>query len=92
MTAGAVPAAVFAQVKAPETLTRVGAWKLDYDNDACHLQAVFGAGKEKVILRMTHFDLGDEFGLSLYGSRFTSSDAVRNTKIDFGLRGQLSKS
>jgi hypothetical protein len=40
--AAAVPDAALA--KEPEVLARTGKWVVDYDADACHLYAEFGAG------------------------------------------------
>lgn len=83
----AVPTAALAEVSAPETLTRTGNWVVDYDRDACHLFARFGTGKDMLIMRLTRYEPGDAFDLSLYGRKFASADTRSKVKIHFGLRG-----
>ena len=86
--AAATPAALLARGEAPETLTRSSNWIVDYSEDACHLAADFGTGEERVIMRMSRYDLGDWFSLNLYGSRFRSKDVRKKVKVDFGLGAQ----
>ncbi len=83
----ALPAAAVAAARAPETLKRTGNWIVDYNRDACHLIAQFGTGRDMIIMRLTRYELGDEFALDLYGRRLASTDVRSKATIDFGLRG-----
>ncbi|TFI57784.1 energy transducer TonB [Sphingomonas parva] len=81
----AVPAA--AKESAPAALTRSGKWVVDYDRDACHLLAQFGTGDDLVAMRLTRYQPGDWFDLSLYGSRLASESPRSEASVDFGLGG-----
>lgn len=87
VTIAAVPTAGLAQGGASETLQRTGKWVVDYDNDACHLVAQFGTGNDMMIMRLTRYQPGDWFHLSLHGRRLVTGEARRQVKFDFGLGG-----
>ncbi|MCX8477342.1 MAG: energy transducer TonB [Sphingomonas sp.] len=74
-----------AVAREPEVLAQTGKWVINYDQDACHLLAEFGAGEAAVSARFTRFEPGDSFMLALYGDRLRSTDATADVKIDFGL-------
>lgn len=86
--ASALPVALAAKAKPPETLARSGKWYVDYDEDACNLVAEFGAGQSKVIMRMTRYSPGESFHFTLYGSRFATGEVTGKAKTDFGLAGE----
>jgi TonB family protein len=86
--AAALPGLPPALAKPVETLARSGKWIVDYDQDACHLLAQFGTGKGEVVMRMTRYDLGPSFKLSLYGARFDAYSVRGLAKLDFGLGGK----
>lgn len=71
----------------PEILKRSAKWLVEYDRDACHVYAEFGAGDDKVIARMTRYSPGDGFRLSIYGNRVRTTNVNEDVKIDFGLKG-----
>jgi TonB family protein len=83
--AAALLPAQAAQAKPPETLARSTNWAVDRDSDACHLQAEFGEGEKKVIMRITRHGLGEGFKIRLYGNRFATDAARGEAKVDFGL-------
>lgn len=83
--AGALAGPLHAKAKPPETLTRSSKWQVDYDDDACHLLAEFGEDKDKVIMQITRYDLGDPLHLNLYGKRVDSPDSRGKVTLDFGL-------
>jgi len=87
VTLAAVPTALSAKARAPETLTRSGKWVVDYDRDACHLSALFGTGEDAVLMRLTRYEPGDWFDLTLYGDRVAGADARSEATADFGLGG-----
>jgi TonB family protein len=88
VVAAALPVAAAAATKTPETLSRTGSWVLDYDRDACHLAAQFGTGKDVMVMRLTRYEPGDWFDLSLYGRRLASPGTRSEASIDFGLGGK----
>jgi hypothetical protein len=69
----------------PEVLKRVGTWVVNYDNDACHLAAQFGEGKQMVVLRMTRYQPGEHVTLGLYGNRMATDTVRSRGTLDFGL-------
>jgi TonB family protein len=69
----------------PEVLKRVGNWIVNYDNDACHLAAQFGEGKQMVVLRMTRYEPSEHVTLGLYGSRMGTDRLRTHGTLDFGL-------
>ncbi len=87
LAAAAVATGAAAQPRAPETLTRTGAWIVDYDRDSCHLVGQFGSGDDSMILRLTRYEPGDWFDFSLYGNRLASSAARSKAKLGFGPGG-----
>lgn len=79
----AVPGTALAQ--GMETLPLTGKWVANYDPDGCHLLGQFGSGDAAVIARLTRYQPGDNFALSLFGKRFRSNDPTADATIDFGL-------
>lgn len=88
LAAAALPTPVAAKDKPPEVLKRVGNWIVNYDNDACHLAAQFGEGKNQVVLRMTRYQPSESFTLGLYGSRMAADEVRTKGTLDFGLSAQ----
>ncbi|HZF43454.1 MAG TPA: energy transducer TonB [Sphingomonadaceae bacterium] len=76
-----------AKVNAPETLTRTGKWVVNYDGDACHLLAQFGTDKDILAMRLTRYEPGEAFHLSLYGRKLASDAPRIDADVDFGLAG-----
>lgn len=76
---------VLAANKPPVSLTKTGKWEINYDKEACHLFAKFGDGNGEVISRMTRYQPGDSFDLTLYGRPFESRGNAFDAEIDFGL-------
>ena len=76
-----------AKASAPETLTRTGKWVVNYDRDACHLLAQFGTDKDILVMRLTRYEPGEAFHLSLYGRKLASDAPRIDADVDFGLRG-----
>ena len=83
--AGALAGPLSARTDQPEALTRSSKWVVDYDEDACHLAAEFGSGKDMVVMRITRFDLGDPFHFSLYGDRLRHANSRGEATLDFGV-------
>lgn len=81
----ALPAA--ARNPAPELLAHAGKWQVDYDKEACHLLAKFGAGGDEVIARFTRYQPGDPFDLTLYGKRLRGLPSRLNIEVAFGPAG-----
>lgn len=78
------PVAALAKDKPPIPLAKKSKWEMNYDEDSCHLFANFGAGKQTVVLRMTRFQPGDSFDLSLYGEPLRSSSTSVPLWLRFG--------
>lgn len=81
-----IPAAA-AKDPAPELLAHAGKWQVDYDKEACHLLAKFGAGDDEVIARFTRYQPGDPFDLTLYGKRLRGLPPRLNVEVAFGPAG-----
>lgn len=69
----------------PQVLKRTGQWELNYDRDACHLLAQFGAGDAKMLLRFSRYGLGDSFDLTVFGNQVRYDHAPRTIALDFGI-------
>jgi hypothetical protein len=83
-TALIFPAIASAKEKPLISLARTGKWEMNYDDDSCHLLAKFGEGSQSAILRMTRYQPGDIFDLSLYGEPFKYGPTTMTLKIAFG--------
>lgn len=80
----AVPPALAAD-KPPISLAKVSNWEINYDKEACHLLAKFGTGKEETIIRLTRYQPGTNFDLTLIGKPFSTENPVINVELGFGL-------
>lgn len=80
-----VPSGALAAEPVEVTLSRVGKWEVNYDQDACHLLAKFGEGEQTTLIRVTRYKQGDLFDLTLYGRLFKSVRATMTVSVDFGL-------
>jgi hypothetical protein len=80
----ALPAVAAAKDREPELLAHVGKWQVDYDKEACHLLGKFGEGEDHVIVRLTRYQPGDQFDLTLFGKRFRGLNASIELKMAFG--------
>lgn len=67
------------------SLAKTSKWEMNYDDDSCHLLAKFGDGKESVLIRLTRYQPGDRFDLSIYGEQFKAGGSTMPVKIGFGL-------
>ncbi|MET0307206.1 MAG: energy transducer TonB [Sphingomonas sp.] len=81
-----VPGALSGKDNQPESLTMSSKWAVDYDADACHLIARFGAGDDAVTARFTRFKPGDQFDFAVFGNRLNATGAIGSGTVDFGLR------
>jgi Gram-negative bacterial TonB protein C-terminal len=68
----------------PIPLARTSKWEINYDVDSCHLLARFGAGQQEVILKLTRFQPGDPFDLTLYGEPVKGPRTTLPLQIRFG--------
>lgn len=75
---------VYAAEKGPVSLAKVGAWEINYDIDACHLMAKFGAGEDVVIARFSREQPQNLFALALIGKPVYASAAEVPIQISFG--------
>lgn len=78
-----VPLPAVAAPTEPLVLTPTIKWEINYDKEACHLFNKFGTGKEEVTLRLTRYQPGDSFDLTLYGQRFKSDSAFAQAELTF---------
>lgn len=69
----------------PTPLAQQGKWEVNYDTDACHLDARFGSGNDEIVVRLTRFAPGDSFDLTMVGRRMGNSYPSVYVKLDFGL-------
>jgi hypothetical protein len=67
---------VLAQTSPEAALKRTGPWIMDYDDNACHLSAVFGSGETAVTTRFTQFDPQGLPRLLLSSSRFRGQSGL----------------
>lgn len=79
----ATPAVAFAAPE-PIALPLQGRWEINYDTDACHLDARFGSGNNEVIARLTRFQPGAAFDLTLVGRPMSYSHPFVSVKLGFG--------
>jgi hypothetical protein len=68
----------------PIPLAPVGPWEVNYDDDSCHLIGIFGSGDDRIIVRFTRYQPGDEFSLALIGKPMRSRSPSSLVKLDFG--------
>lgn len=69
----------------PKGMPRSGPWVANYDRDACHLAAKFGAGDDEITLRFARYEPSDQFALTVYGKRLPVEGVWSEAEIDFGL-------
>ena len=69
--------------KDPLSLAQQQKWTVNYDDDSCHLINVFGTGDEQLALRLTEYEPGDRFTLTLYGTSLASKVAGSPVKLAF---------
>jgi TonB family protein len=84
---GAVSLEAPAAPAGAEVLQREGKWVAKFDRDSCQLIGQFGTGDKMVVMRLTRFQPGDNFNLSLFGKRLAMRGDRAVMKIDFGLKG-----
>lgn len=70
--------------KEPLSLARQQKWIVNYDDDSCHLLNAFGTGEDQLTLRLTEYEPGDRFTLTLYGDSLASKVAGSSVKLAFG--------
>lgn len=78
------PTVASAKEKPPISLAKTSKWEINYDDDSCHLLARFGEGPQSAIIRMTRYQPGDVFDLSLYGEPFKYVPSTMAVKIAYG--------
>jgi hypothetical protein len=70
---------------APVELAQTGPWQVNYDDNACHLLGQFGTDTAAIVTRMTRYQPGDSFDLTLYGHPLKTLGLNAALTIDFGL-------
>lgn len=71
--------------KPPISLAKISNWEINYDKEACHLLAKFGTGKEETMIRLTRYQPGTNFDLTLIGKPFNTENPVINVELGYGL-------
>lgn len=64
---------------------RLGAWEINYDIDSCNLLAEFGDGPQSTFVRLTRYQPGDRFDLSIYGEAYEFPRSIVPVRVGFGL-------
>lgn len=77
--------------KLPVSLPRTTKWEINYDKEACHLLAKFGSGREETLIRLTRYQPGDSFDLTLLGQLFDTREPSKLLEIGFGLGPSLKR-
>ncbi|WP_374531421.1 energy transducer TonB [Novosphingobium sp.] len=85
--AAAAPTPALAKPSDVIVLKKTGKWQVNYDDDSCSLLGQFGEDKQASILRMTQFEPGDWFDVTIYGKPFKGYGA--NTTVTVGFNPQL---
>ena len=67
----------------PVSMARQGKWVVNYDDDSCHLMGAFGTGKDEIIMRLSRYEPGDGFVLTLYGQSLRTLEASSSVKLAF---------
>lgn len=75
----------------PIVLAKVSKWEINYDKEACHLLAKFGTGKEETIIRLTRYEPGTNFDLTLFGKIFDTRSSTMDVEVGFGLTPPLKR-
>lgn len=78
-----LPGIASAAAKPPVSLAKTSKWEINYDEDSCSLFAKFGTGKQETILKLTRFQPGTYFDLTLYGGLFRTLDDTLPLEIGF---------
>lgn len=82
----------FAAAERPiEELPRTAPWVARFDENACHLIGQFGTGKEQVSIRLSRYAADDSFDLTLYGDRFSTTDAFVQGGVTFSPESKIVK-
>lgn len=64
---------------------RLGAWEINYDIDSCNLLAEFGDGPQSTFVRLTRYQPGDRFDLTVYGEAYEFPRSIVPVRVGFGL-------
>lgn len=78
------PMTVHAQDDVPVVLEASSPWNINYADDYCRLQRMFGTGDERVMLMLDRFSPSEDFRLNLAGKRFSIKGNVRAATVQFG--------
>ncbi|MEY4953721.1 MAG: hypothetical protein RL299_2145, partial [Pseudomonadota bacterium] len=78
------PGLAEAKERPPISLAKTSKWEMNYDDDSCHLMARFGEGPQSAIIRMTRYQPGDVFDLSIYGEPFKYVPSTMAVRIAYG--------
>lgn len=79
----AAPVPALAKTSDVIVLQRTGKWQVNYDDDSCSLLGQFGQDKQASVLRLTQFEPGDWFDVTLYGKPFKGFGAYANVTLTF---------
>lgn len=79
------PGLAEAKEKPAISLAKTSKWEINYDEDSCHLLAKFGEGKQSTVIRLTRYQPGDWFDLSLYGAPVKTEGPQTKVTIGYGL-------
>ena len=77
----------FAHAKAPMVvpLPYSGKWELNYDENSCHLFGRFGTDQDAITMKMTSYQPGDQFDLTLFGRPLETKYQIEDLQLDFGI-------
>ena len=68
-------------------LSKTSKWVINYSPDSCQLLGIFGSGAQRVILKFTREQPGDDFSLELIGQPLKSTGTSKLVELTFGLDG-----
>lgn len=85
--AGMAVAASTAQAapRAPQSIPHSGKWQVNYDANACHLLGSFGDPYQGFAVRLSQYQPGEMFDLTLYGKAFRDAGQTVPVTVDYGL-------
>jgi len=78
----AVPAQAASQ--GPERLAPTSTWNVNYDDDSCQLERVFGLGDAMIFVVFDQFGPGQSFKVTLGSKRFRSLSGSGKASVRFG--------
>ena len=87
VTALAAGSSLSAKAKPVVSLPFSGKWEVNYDVNSCHLLARFGDAQGGIVLKLTRYQPGDPFELSLFGKPLIASGRDVDVTLDFGVSG-----